>query len=300
MFCKIEVNTWNDAILLNNLLTSKSPIWAFRGQSDSSWSLQTTFEREGQKHKLDTYFYKTCEANIITDFKRQALQHIQNAPDKENIIDWLAYIQHYGGPTRLLDFTYSFFVASFFSLNSATCNSSIWSINVNNLISQNDQFKSLLFEQGYRDTLNKFVDTANENVLNNQDFSSIQKKGNIYLVEPYNQEQRLAIQQGFFLFPTEIELPFANNLCGAFNTDETKLSHDNLEPKTFDDLINLKGENISIVKIVLNSSMIYEAINQLRSMNISNATLFPGLDGFAKSLNFHFQDMCWSITRPKL
>jgi hypothetical protein len=150
MFCKIEANTWNEATDLNDLLHSISPIWVFRGQSDSEWSLETSFEREGKKHNLNSYYYKTCESNIISDFKRQAKKYIHHPPADEDLIDWLAYIQHYGGPTRLLDFTYSFYVAAFFSMQAVGRSPSIWAINVNQLITKNEKFKSLLFDVGYR------------------------------------------------------------------------------------------------------------------------------------------------------
>lgn len=301
MFAQISVNEWSEAISISNLLHLKSPIWAFRGQADSTWTLKTTFEREGQKNNLDTYYYKTCESNIITDFQRQAFQYIQNIPPKDKFIDWLAYIQHYGGPTRLLDFTYSFYVAAFFSMKSIDFKPSIWCFNINNLISHQIEFKSLLFEKGYRETLNAYVEAANQNIASKQNFGTTQKKGNIYLVEPYNQEQRLGIQQGFFLFPTEIELTFEENLANSFGAKKGELSPSNLPSVNFDDLSSKQGQDIHCLQIVFeDQSVIYESINQLRSMNISSATLFPGLDGFAKSLNFHFHDMYWAINKPKL
>lgn len=300
MFYKISIKDWSEALFINTLLNHISPIWAFRGQADSTWSLETTFEREGKKHNLNPYYYKTCESNIITDFKRQASQHIQNKPDDDNYVDWIAYIQHYGGPTRLLDFTYSFYVAAFFSMKSVKSNPSIWCFNINNLIKQNKQYHRLLFESGYRKTLYKCVADANISIEKKQDFSGKKKLGNVLLVEPYNQEQRLGIQQGLFLFPTEIELSFEANLSNAFSVDAGQLSPQNIGMITAEELSKKDSQLINCVQIVFeNPTVIYEAISQLKSMNISYATLFPGLDGFAKSLEFHFHDMYWSINNPK-
>jgi len=304
MFYKIDISKWDEAISLNNLLNSKSSIWAYRGHADSNWHLETKFERECQKHNFSSYFYRTCEKNIITSFKRQALQHIQNVPDSNNLIDWLAYIQHYGGPTRLLDFTYSFYVSAFFAAQSVKNIPSIWCINVNNLIKQNENLGILLDKIEYREILAKYADAANETLSKKQDFQDFnenQKKGNVYLIEPYNQEQRLGIQQGFFLFPTDIEMPFEKNLRDAFNVKEGGLSPEKLESKKYKEFLNIEGQEINCVQIVFtNKDVTYEAINQLRSMNISSATLFPGLDGFARSLDFHFYEMYYEIYKPKI
>lgn len=299
MFCKIQVNTWTEATDLNDVLHTISPIWVFRGQSDSEWSLETSFEREGKKHNLDSYYYKTCESNIITDFKRQAKQYIQPSPTEEDLVDWLAYIQHYGGPTRLLDFTYSFYVAAFFSMQAVGKSPSIWAVNVNQLIAQSEKYKSMLFDVGYRETLNEYVLEANKHICAPQDFNNNSKDGKVFLIEPYNQEERLAIQQGLFLFPSEIEKSFENNICGTFNVAENSLNPKNLELKNTNVIADLNSEEIVCAQIVFKPSIVYEAITKLKSMNISNATLFPGLDGFARSLDFHFHDMNWSFIKPR-
>lgn len=299
MFYKIQIETWSEAISANDLLHSISPIWIFRGQSNADWPLATTFEREAKKHNLDRYYYKTCESNILTDFKRQAGQHIKNYPPEDSLIDWLAYIQHYGGPTRLLDFSYSFYVAAFFSMQQSGNSPSIWSINVNQLISHNEKYKSLLFDVGYRETLNKYGVEANENIMAPQKFTSNHTSGCILLVEPYNQEQRLAIQQGLFLFPTKLEETFETNLCGSLSDPGNCFKQENIKVIKVNDLSGLSSDKLICTQIVFKPSIVYEAINKLKSMNISNATLFPGLDGFARSLDFHFYDMNWSFIKPR-
>src|SRR5580704_15740200 len=49
-------------------------------------------------------------------------------------LSWLAAMQHYGAPTRLLDFTYSPYVALYFALrnrndNEAESDAEVWAIN---------------------------------------------------------------------------------------------------------------------------------------------------------------------------
>jgi hypothetical protein len=42
-----------------------------------------------------------------------------------------------------------------------------------------------------------------------------------------------------------------------------------------------------VVKIVLPGAVHRDALRDLRAMNVTAATLFPGLEGFARSLAFH-------------
>ena len=45
--------------------------------------------------------------------------YLNNTPEKNNWVEWLALMRHYGGPARLLDWTYSFFVAVFLATEKA-------------------------------------------------------------------------------------------------------------------------------------------------------------------------------------
>jgi hypothetical protein len=54
------------------------------------------------------------ESGLLRRFKRQAHHYISNPPEENDPLEWLALMQHYGAPTRLLDWTYSFFVALYF------------------------------------------------------------------------------------------------------------------------------------------------------------------------------------------
>lgn len=299
MLYKTKVKSWKEASAIFELLSIKNSIWAFRGQAESKWDLETKFERESKKHRLSSYYFNICEQNILNEFQRQSNQYLKNLPEIDAYIDWLALIQHYGGPTRLLDFTYSFYVAAFFAMQNSESDAAIWAINVNYLMKQNAIISEQIGKKSYRNIIGDYVNLANKNIHNGQVFTNIEKEHNIYIVEPFNQEQRLAIQQGLFLFPTDIEKPFQENLCKALNTGKNNIQTDDLENVSHKDLSEVDTNNICIVKIILSKQMHYESANQLRHMNISDATLFPGIDGFARSLNFNFHDIKWSITKSR-
>jgi hypothetical protein len=79
--------------------------------------------------------------------------------------------------------------------------------------------------------------------------------------------ERLSIQQGIFLCPASIRTPFNSNLKAMSRFE--------------------KRENIPKVTLNLSLDERYIFMRKLRRMNISSAALFPGLDGFCRSLGEH-------------
>ncbi|TFF34014.1 FRG domain-containing protein [Mucilaginibacter psychrotolerans] len=112
----IKFKNWEEAKLnlVKKLLASsgKSSIhsFLFRGQANSTWKLLSSFDRmERDKSKYDILlknFQEICQTYNYKDelFPRQ---------DTELIA---AYAQHYGLPTRLLDWTTSPYFAAFFCI----------------------------------------------------------------------------------------------------------------------------------------------------------------------------------------
>ena len=66
-------------------------------------------------------------------FKRKAHQFLAQPPDPDDDFQWLALMQHHGAPTRLLDFTWSPYVAAFFALERATSDAAVWALNPANI-----------------------------------------------------------------------------------------------------------------------------------------------------------------------
>jgi FRG domain len=84
----------------------KQPIW-FRGQSDSSWKLLPGYQRLKAPPP---------ESVLIKRFKQNANLLVSNVGEKT--IDWLFYLQHYGVPTRLLDWSESPLFGIYFAIMS--------------------------------------------------------------------------------------------------------------------------------------------------------------------------------------
>lgn len=81
--------------------------WIFRGHASESWALRPS---AGRNERYDPLF----EERVFRAFKRDARLHM-HLPETDDW-DWLALGQHFGLPTRLLDWTSNPLVACFFAL----------------------------------------------------------------------------------------------------------------------------------------------------------------------------------------
>src|ERR1051325_817142 len=119
--------TW-DAFL--KLITS-TPYshWAFRGECDERWPLYSSISRYLQNFGVAPEAWPEQEGRIIRIFKRKAHQFLDKPPETDDDFQWLALMQHHGAPTRLIDFTWSPYVAAFFALERTLEDGVVWAMN---------------------------------------------------------------------------------------------------------------------------------------------------------------------------
>lgn len=248
--------------------------WIYRGQRSSKWPLQTTLERacENYGHSLEKA--KDNEKRLLREFQRKYHHYSQYIPHSDNTLEWLSLMQHYGAPTRLLDFTYSIYVAAYFALEKAKKKDAkeedtkkecaekgnvVWAINGIWAIKKSaDCFKKGSPEWKF---ISGDITEKNEKIFN-RTFKRRNPKVFACQMNPFRLNERLTIQKGVFMCPGNVTLPFESNLR------------------------NLKGwnEKENIVKIIIQQQVREKALGLLSNMKISRATLFPGLEGFAQSL----------------
>ncbi|HJV86236.1 MAG TPA: FRG domain-containing protein [Noviherbaspirillum sp.] len=82
--------------------------WLFRGQTDACWNLAPSVHR-GYTAQQERY--------LTNEFRVRARSRHYSCPSSDDYPGWLALMQHYGLPTRLLDWTYSPLTAAFFSVH---------------------------------------------------------------------------------------------------------------------------------------------------------------------------------------
>jgi hypothetical protein len=98
--------------------------FVFRGQKRSYRSLTISLERNVQNkspsqdlnlaYQLGYSELPQIESLIFREF-RQSVHHHAVSPPENDLLQWLAMMQHHGAPTRLLDVTRSLFVAMYFA-----------------------------------------------------------------------------------------------------------------------------------------------------------------------------------------
>jgi hypothetical protein len=91
--------------------------WAFRGQASAEWPLYSSLSRYLLTYGVNQAVWSEQESRILRIFKRKAHLLLEHLPDEDDSFEWLALMQHHGAPTRLLDFTWSPFVARSLRLN---------------------------------------------------------------------------------------------------------------------------------------------------------------------------------------
>lgn len=254
---EIKIDNWQDYLSLT--LSPKYVSWGFRGQSDSSWPIQSTLTRYLNDFSVHKNAWEHQEERIIRIFKRKAHHYLKNIPDDNDVLQWLSIMQHHGTPTRIIDFTWSPFVAAFFALQRATKESAVWAIYPASF----DYQKTIKLVNGSEIEPKKLWPT------NNEIFKKHFLEGTTPFVvqgEPNAMNDRLIAQSGTFAIPSVIDK----------SLEEILLTYPN-------------SENV-IVKIILNTNKIRnEAMSYFHVTNINESTLFPGIDGMARSLAYELE-----------
>jgi len=248
-FKEYRVESWEE--FLKIITETPYSNWAFRGQRDEGWPLYSALSRYLRAAGVDPRAWPEQEERILRIFKRKAHQYLSQPPDLDDDFQWLALMQHHGAPTRLLDFTWSPYVAAFFALEKPGSDGAIWALNPARVTSR-------------RDTTPPRMDPRIKG-----NFSRSFLKGNkrfIWIGEPHTMNRRLIAQSGTFALPGVLDASFEEILA------------EYPEPE------------LIMAKFILPNDRIREkGMRELYRMNITYATLFPDLDGLGRSLGYELE-----------
>ena len=226
--------------------------WAFRGHRSSTWNLESTIERTvSTRFDFARNQLADFEDRLVRRFQRQAHHFISDPPPYTNMLEWLSLMQHHGAPTRLLDWTYSFYVAAFFAIEHVnpgdTC--AIWAFD---------------YRWCHKRLNRMYPDYQRAHSSGGHFLWSDQASPGVFPVNPFRLNERLVIQQGCFMAPGDLGSTFGANL-DAMDPPRKRSPMLKLELRCAKDLLRV-------------------AYRELYRMNVTTAALFPGLDGFARGL----------------
>ncbi|MBN1191840.1 MAG: FRG domain-containing protein [Dehalococcoidales bacterium] len=228
--------------------------YAFRGLGDKSYHLTSSYKRNfGNKAEL--------EYHLLRNFRKYS----QDGELNLNYSDWqcMTIAQHHGLPTRLLDWTYSPFVAMHFATNETEKYDSdgvIWEVDY---VRVNHLLPSPLVDQLNNVGANAFTIGMLEDVISDiQDFDKLVPNDQILYFEPPSIDSRIVNQ--FALFSV-MSSPTSDH-------EEWLIRHPELYRR-----------------LIIPQELKWEIRDKLDQANITERMLFPGLDGLAEWLKRHYQ-----------
>ncbi len=230
--------------------------WAFRGQRDAGWQLFSSLSRHLKDFVPDRSCWQERESRAIRIFRRKAHNYIPDLRILDDDLRCLALMQHHGAPTRLIDFTKSPYVAAFFALEHATEEAAVFALNTPVLWHAAPSGSTVL-------TREKIDPRAHGNfdayfVTNTHEL--------VWTGEPTEMDRRLLAQSGTFVMPGVLDKPI-------------------------EDILKQYASSEALIRkfVFSGPNLREECMRSLYRMNVTNATLFPDLDGLAKSIAFELE-----------
>jgi hypothetical protein len=204
-------------------------------------------------------------------------------PHDTDVAAWLGLLQHYGGPTRLLDVTRSPYIALFFAFEPAGGHDRIvWAIDQVWCMGECARIMATTEGTSQDDTFGRVTSHQAELVSclvrgrnaghGSPAFQSFKKFTGVFPLDPWKPDIRQSAQQALFLCAANPRISFMENLS----------AHEHPAPP-----------ERMLYRFVLPASVRAEALEHLSFMNVTAATLFPDLGGLARSLR------TYTVHRPR-
>jgi hypothetical protein len=228
---QLFADSWNDELRLHR------SSYAFRGRARAEEDLSTSLARLGGD-------VSAIERPLLRHFRKYAAR---DAVPADSTWNWLALAQHHGLPTRLLDWTFSPYVALHFATARPDGDGVVWIVDY---VRAHERAPRELREQLEREGANVFTTEMIGAVAD--DFADLAALGDfVVFVEPPSFDERIVNQYALFSLASQPDLVLD------------------------DDLLR---------KVVIPAELKAEVRDKLDQANITERVLFPGLDGLSRWL----------------
>ncbi|MBH1941781.1 FRG domain-containing protein [Mobilitalea sibirica] len=237
------------------------PTFLYRGISDSKHDLKHSLHRT-VNDRLD------LESGLIRNFQKYASTQLKN---EYGFWDVLSIAQHHGLPTRLLDWTFSPYVALHFTTDNLSKYNSdgvIWQVDYNKI-------HSYLPKILYQELVDHKSTIFTTDILNNLKIDTKQMM-DLELLEKQNGSD----DKSYFLFfePPSIDDRIINQYaCFSVASRPELIFNHWMEkhPETYK-------------AIIIPKELKLEIRDKLDMINLNERVIFPGLDGLCKWLSRHY------------
>ena len=248
---EIRVTSWNE--LQDELFAGAwhegaqrhRSTYGFRGRGDAADDLSTSLARLGESAPQ-------LETHMLRAFRKYAAS---DAVPVDSVWNWLALGQHHGLPTRLLDWTYSPFVA----LHFATANTSLYdrdaAVWMVDYVRAHELAPAPLREALDAEGADVFTTEMLDAVA--PDFESLSELGDdfVVFVEPPSFDERIVNQYALFSLMSQ-----PKRTLDRWLDDRPALAR----------------------RVVVPAELKWEVRDKLDQANVNERVLFPGLDGLSQ------------------
>ncbi len=240
-------NSWNE-----NIQRFRSD-FVYKGLGDCRWNLKTTLIRLGGNfHEL--------ERSLLRNFKKYAMRSPVMHDSEWN---WLAVAQHHGLPTRLLDWTYSPYVALHFATDNLDIYDRDGVIWCANYVEIHRKLPQRLRAVLARERSNAFTAEMLDGVAPNLgDLERLSRREFAMFFEPPSLDDRIVNQFALFSLMSSPAARLDDWLAGQKSSE--------------------------VYRVVIPRELKWEIRDKLDQANITERVLFPGLDGLSQWLRRHY------------
>jgi len=254
------VNSLSEYIELVNSIYEEGYIF-YRGQNSHKEHKLLPSLLRIDPHSENRIYSDNCDQNFINTFKARGLPHLKYIPKNE--WEWMSTAQHYGLPTRLLDWSQGPLAALFFA-------------------TENTSFRNTEDDCSVVWCLNPTV--LNEKSRFIEDFTSIPNlsEENETFLQQLKEKFGVGVNHNGQLYPIALIHPSSNTRIHAQRGVFTLFPINGLP------LDELEKSDEFLIKILIPNELKPDFKKQLFSTGITYSNIYPDLDSLCKDIKFEY------------